>query len=192
MALCLATGKSPIEIQALYLRLKDKIFTGERPYSSEKMEEFLKQEFGSDTKMSNLKRPRWGRAPNQFISRLMKIGFWKKFWFKAHDHNSDCQSPTGGFSLLSKLLIPIRDPWRRRLLYSTTRRFTCLGSGKGHWSCSQVIYNFFNSRHDQKRDSRVQRKIILIIIFFPSYFRLDAKYIDGMGAGVPFRRTTWE
>lgn len=74
MALCLASGKSPVEIQALYLRLKDEVFTGERPYNSDKMESFLKQELGSETKMSDLLRPRYLSYFLRLLMGLIQLG----------------------------------------------------------------------------------------------------------------------
>jgi calcium-independent phospholipase A2 len=59
LALCLASGKSVSEILCLYMRFKDKVFTGERPYSSEALEDFLKNELGPSTKMADLRRPRY-------------------------------------------------------------------------------------------------------------------------------------
>lgn len=58
LALALACGKTVLETQSLYMKLKDKVFTGDRPYSSARMEEFLKQEFGADTKMSSIQKPK--------------------------------------------------------------------------------------------------------------------------------------
>lgn len=58
LALALACKKSALEAQGIYLRLKDKVFVGERPYSAIVMEEFLKKEFGADTKMNSIQRPR--------------------------------------------------------------------------------------------------------------------------------------
>lgn len=58
LALALACGKSVLEVQAIYLKLKDKIFTGQRPYSAEVMEEFLKNEFGLEKTMSSIEKPK--------------------------------------------------------------------------------------------------------------------------------------
>lgn len=58
LALALASGKSVLETQSLYMKLKDKVFTGDRPYSATRMEEFLKKEFGPDRKMSSIQKPR--------------------------------------------------------------------------------------------------------------------------------------
>ena len=54
VALALALGKDAIEVQRLYFRLKDKVFSGSRPYSAEPMEEFLKKEFGENTTMQTI------------------------------------------------------------------------------------------------------------------------------------------
>ncbi|CAG7730654.1 unnamed protein product [Allacma fusca] len=58
LGLGLAVGKSVIQMQALYIRLKDTIFGGSKPYSAELMDTFLKKEFGEDLKMSDIRRPR--------------------------------------------------------------------------------------------------------------------------------------
>jgi len=54
LALALASGKSIMDCQYLYMRLKDKVFVGSKPYSTKPMEELLKNEFG-DLKMYQLK-----------------------------------------------------------------------------------------------------------------------------------------
>ena len=46
-------------MQQLYFRFKDQVFVGSRPYPSEPFEEFLKLEFGEDTKMTSIKYPRY-------------------------------------------------------------------------------------------------------------------------------------
>ncbi|XP_021944663.2 85/88 kDa calcium-independent phospholipase A2 isoform X1 [Folsomia candida] len=58
LALALSVGKTPLETQCIYMRLKDKVFVGERPYSATVMEEFLKQEFGCETTMGSIHRPK--------------------------------------------------------------------------------------------------------------------------------------
>ena len=54
LCLALAVGKSPMECQGLYFKLKDKVFVGKRPYDVLPMEEFLKQEFGEELLMRDL------------------------------------------------------------------------------------------------------------------------------------------
>nr|CAB3264924.1 85/88 kDa calcium-independent phospholipase A2-like [Phallusia mammillata] len=54
LAIALAQGRSAVEAQRLYFRLKDKIFSGSRPYKPEPMEEFLKEEFGEDATLSSI------------------------------------------------------------------------------------------------------------------------------------------
>ena len=54
LALALASGKSVMDCQYLYMGLKDKVFVGSKPYSTKPMEELLKKEFG-DLKMYQLK-----------------------------------------------------------------------------------------------------------------------------------------
>jgi len=54
-ALAFALERSSKEVRNLYFRLKDKIFTGSRPYDEKVFEQFLKKEFGSETRMSDIK-----------------------------------------------------------------------------------------------------------------------------------------
>jgi len=54
LSLALAVGKSPMECQGLYFKLKDKVFVGKRPYDVVPMEDFLKQEFTEELMMSQL------------------------------------------------------------------------------------------------------------------------------------------
>ena len=44
--------------QGLYFRLKDEVFTGNRPYASEPLETFMKREFGEHTRMTEVEYPR--------------------------------------------------------------------------------------------------------------------------------------
>lgn len=68
LALCLASKKSPLQAQCVYMRLKDKVFVGERPYSASVMEEFLKTEFGSETIMGTITRPKYTK---KYINKLL-------------------------------------------------------------------------------------------------------------------------
>lgn len=54
-ALAFALERSSKDVRNMYFRLKDKIFTGSRPYDEKVFEQFLKKEFGSETKMSDIK-----------------------------------------------------------------------------------------------------------------------------------------
>jgi len=54
LSLALAVGKTPMECQGLYFKLKDKVFVGKRPYDVVPMEEFLKHEFTEELMMSQL------------------------------------------------------------------------------------------------------------------------------------------
>jgi len=54
LSLALAVGKSPMECQGLYFKLKDKVFVGKRPYDVVPMEDFLKHEFTEELMMSQL------------------------------------------------------------------------------------------------------------------------------------------
>ena len=41
-----------------YFRLKDEVFQGTKPCNSESLENFLKKEFGENTKMTDVQKPR--------------------------------------------------------------------------------------------------------------------------------------
>jgi len=57
LALALATGKTAIECQYLYFRLKDKVFVDSKPYDTKPFEDLLVAEFGN-TKLSDIKHPK--------------------------------------------------------------------------------------------------------------------------------------
>ena len=44
--------------QGLYFRLKDEVFVGKRPYEAEPLENFMKREFGEQTRMTEVEYPR--------------------------------------------------------------------------------------------------------------------------------------
>lgn len=52
------TGKSMDYMRCLYFRMKDMVFQGSRPYESEPLDEFLKKEFGENTKMTDVQKPK--------------------------------------------------------------------------------------------------------------------------------------
>lgn len=54
IALGLATNRSLDEMTKLYFELKDKIFTGSKPYNAANFEGILKEFFGSDTRMGDI------------------------------------------------------------------------------------------------------------------------------------------
>ncbi|CAG0917045.1 unnamed protein product [Notodromas monacha] len=58
LALFLLNGKSVRECQRLYLQLKDQVLQGSRPYSSEKLEEFLRLHLGDDSVMTDIEKAR--------------------------------------------------------------------------------------------------------------------------------------
>ncbi|KAJ8263921.1 hypothetical protein GJAV_G00143100 [Gymnothorax javanicus] len=58
LALAVVHGKSMEYLRCLYFRMKDQVFRGSRPYESGPLEEFLKKEFGENTKMTDVKHPR--------------------------------------------------------------------------------------------------------------------------------------
>lgn len=58
LALALSKGKTIKEINLLYLSLKDKVFKDNLQTRSKNFEDILKKEFGENTVMANLKRPK--------------------------------------------------------------------------------------------------------------------------------------
>ncbi|KAH9489716.1 85/88 kDa calcium-independent phospholipase A2 [Bulinus truncatus] len=58
LALGIAKGFSLQYMKGLYVRLKDEVFKGSRPYDCGPFEEMLKREFGEDTLMSDIKHPK--------------------------------------------------------------------------------------------------------------------------------------
>ncbi|KAH7725379.1 calcium-independent phospholipase A2-like [Aphelenchoides avenae] len=58
LALALSKGHSLHECLRLYLQLKDDVFQGSRPYDAAFIEGFLKEKFGADTRMTEIKGAR--------------------------------------------------------------------------------------------------------------------------------------
>ncbi|XP_072320137.1 85/88 kDa calcium-independent phospholipase A2 isoform X2 [Eucyclogobius newberryi] len=58
LALAIIHGKSMEYLRCLYFRMKEQVFKGSRPYESAPLEDFLKKEFGEDTKMTDIQYPR--------------------------------------------------------------------------------------------------------------------------------------
>lgn len=58
LALALASGKSLMDCLFLYFRMKEVTFVGFRPYSSEALENVLKETFGTDSVMTNITHPK--------------------------------------------------------------------------------------------------------------------------------------
>ncbi|XP_048473554.1 85/88 kDa calcium-independent phospholipase A2 isoform X2 [Rhincodon typus] len=58
LALAIVHGKSMQYLRCLYFRMKDEVFKGSRPFSSVPLEEFLKKEFGENTKMTDVTKPK--------------------------------------------------------------------------------------------------------------------------------------
>lgn len=58
LALALASGKTLRECMRLYFKLKDEVFVGHRPYSSEKFEGILKDTFGETATMADIASPK--------------------------------------------------------------------------------------------------------------------------------------
>ncbi|XP_031734138.1 85/88 kDa calcium-independent phospholipase A2 isoform X1 [Anarrhichthys ocellatus] len=58
LALAIVHGKSMEYLLCLYFRMKEQVFKGSRPYESAPLEDFLKKEFGENTKMTDVRYPR--------------------------------------------------------------------------------------------------------------------------------------
>ncbi|KAK2817381.1 hypothetical protein Q5P01_025572 [Channa striata] len=58
LALAIVHGKSMEYLRCLYFRMKEQVFRGSRPYESAPLEDFLKNEFGENTKMTDVRYPR--------------------------------------------------------------------------------------------------------------------------------------
>lgn len=58
LALAIVHGKSMDYLLCLYFRMKEQVFKGSRPYESAPLEDFLKKEFGENTKMTDVRYPR--------------------------------------------------------------------------------------------------------------------------------------
>ncbi|XP_036313302.1 85/88 kDa calcium-independent phospholipase A2 isoform X1 [Pipistrellus kuhlii] len=58
LALAILHSKSMVYMRGVYLRMKDEVFRGSRPYESGPLEEFLKREFGEHTKMTDIRKPK--------------------------------------------------------------------------------------------------------------------------------------
>ncbi|KAM9770759.1 85/88 kDa calcium-independent phospholipase A2 isoform 1-T1 [Menidia menidia] len=58
LALAIIHGKSLEYLRCLYFRMKEQVFKGSRPYESAPLEDFLKKEFGENTKMTDVQYPR--------------------------------------------------------------------------------------------------------------------------------------
>lgn len=58
LALALGAGKSMKQCMCMYLRMKEQTFIGSRPYSSETLESLLKETFGANTYMTDIKNPK--------------------------------------------------------------------------------------------------------------------------------------
>ncbi|CAL8332477.1 unnamed protein product [Lota lota] len=58
LALAIIHGKSMEYLRCLYFRMKEQVFKGSRPYESAPLEDFLKNEFGENTKMADIRYPR--------------------------------------------------------------------------------------------------------------------------------------
>ncbi|KAM9792300.1 85/88 kDa calcium-independent phospholipase A2 [Neosynchiropus ocellatus] len=58
LALAIIHGKSMEYLRCLYFRMKEQVFRGSRPYESAPLEDFLKKEFGENTKMTDVQFPR--------------------------------------------------------------------------------------------------------------------------------------
>ncbi|KAK3728611.1 hypothetical protein QZH41_011694 [Actinostola sp. cb2023] len=58
LALALLHGKSVRYCQGLYFTMKDEVFNGPRPYNSEPLERFLREQFGENATMTSVTHPK--------------------------------------------------------------------------------------------------------------------------------------
>lgn len=58
LALALGAGKTMKQCMCLYLRMKDQAFIGSRPYTSDNLENLLKDTLGANTVMTDIKHPK--------------------------------------------------------------------------------------------------------------------------------------
>ena len=65
--------------------MKDLVFKGPRPYGSEPLEKFLRQEFGESVKMKSVLHPRYERtllgvvSDEENLSSSLSVGFFGLF-----------------------------------------------------------------------------------------------------------------
>ena len=52
------SGKSLLECQCIYFRMKEQVFKGKRPYNSEPLEKMLQSVLGEHTTMSQIQHPK--------------------------------------------------------------------------------------------------------------------------------------
>lgn len=74
-------GKSMKYLRCLYFRMKEQVFKGSRPYESAPLEDFLKMEFGEDTKMTDVQYPRYSIVVSLSVCRNPRILFTLIFSF---------------------------------------------------------------------------------------------------------------
>lgn len=58
LALALGAGKTMKQCMCLYLRMKEQAFIGSRPYTSDNLENLLKDTLGAHTVMTDIKHPK--------------------------------------------------------------------------------------------------------------------------------------
>lgn len=58
LALALGAGKTMKQCMGLYLRMKEQAFVGSRPYTSDNLENLLKDTLGANTVMTDIKNPK--------------------------------------------------------------------------------------------------------------------------------------
>ena len=61
------------ECLGLYFRLKDTVFSGQRPYDSEPFERFLKKEFGEYTRMTDIPKPKYSAQCESTCNALLRV-----------------------------------------------------------------------------------------------------------------------
>lgn len=100
LALAITHGKSARYCQGLYFRMKDLVFEGQRPYDSEPLEKFLKQEFGESVKMTSVLHPRVLVTGVLADRRPASLHFFRNF--DVPDEDWDAAQSISRFSLPPK------------------------------------------------------------------------------------------
>lgn len=94
LTLAIAHGKSARYCQGLYFRMKDLVFKGPRPYDSEPLERFLRQEFGDNVKMTSILHPRVLVSGVLADRRPASLHFFRNFDVPDdHDEATHAKSP---------------------------------------------------------------------------------------------------
>ncbi|CAL1540222.1 unnamed protein product [Lymnaea stagnalis] len=94
LALGIARGYSLQYMKGLYVRLKDEVFKGKRPYDCGPFEEMLKREFGEDAVMADIKHPKVLVTAVLADRHPAELYFFRNFDTSLnHPKSSTCKAP---------------------------------------------------------------------------------------------------